>query len=65
MEQVLKARWWRVPAAEVPEGREAQEDWLFEWWARIDRWIDDNRPVALPRQDRQVGEAVQSTSDAR
>jgi 1-acyl-sn-glycerol-3-phosphate acyltransferase len=59
MEQVLKARWWRVPAAEVPEGREAQVDWLYAWWARIDEWIRDNRPTALPRKDRQVGVAVQ------
>jgi 1-acyl-sn-glycerol-3-phosphate acyltransferase len=58
MEQVLKARWWRVPAAEIPADREAQVDWLYEWWARIDRWIGDNRPTALPRADRQVGEAV-------
>src|SRR5215218_6056596 len=65
MEQVLKARWWRIPAAEVPEGREAQVDWLYEWWARIDHWIDENRPVALPRQDRQVGEAVQRASEVR
>jgi 1-acyl-sn-glycerol-3-phosphate acyltransferase len=62
MEQVLKARWWRVPAAEVPEDREAQVDWLYAWWARIDDWIRDNRPTALPRQDRQVGEAVQPRS---
>jgi len=58
MEQVLKARWWRVPADQVPVGHEAQVDWLYEWWAHIDAWIRDNRPTALPRQDRQVGEAV-------
>ena len=62
MEQVLKARWWRVPASEVPEDREAQVDWLYELWARIDDWIRDNRPTALPRQDRQVGAAVQPRS---
>jgi 1-acyl-sn-glycerol-3-phosphate acyltransferase len=50
MEQVLKARWWRVPAAEVPRGdREAQVRWLYEWWERIDAWIGENRPAALPR----------------
>jgi 1-acyl-sn-glycerol-3-phosphate acyltransferase len=59
MEQVLKARWWRVPAAEVPEDREAQVDWLYSWWATIDLWIRDHRPTALPRKDRQVGVAVQ------
>jgi 1-acyl-sn-glycerol-3-phosphate acyltransferase len=59
MEQVLRARWWRVPAAEIPTDHEAQVDWLYEWWARIDLWIGDHRPTALPRHDRQVGAAVQ------
>ena len=59
MEQVLKARWWRVPAAEVPTDREAQVDWLYSWWAAIDLWVRDHRPTALPREDRQVGVAVQ------
>ncbi len=50
MEQVLKARWWRVPAAEVPDGRQERERWLYDWWALIDAWIAENRPVPLPRQ---------------
>jgi 1-acyl-sn-glycerol-3-phosphate acyltransferase len=49
MEQVLKARWWRVAAAEVPRGREAQVRWLYDWWARIDAWIGENRPAPLAR----------------
>jgi len=49
MEQVVKARWWRVPAAEVPREREAQVRWLYEWWERIDTWIGENRAVPLPR----------------
>jgi 1-acyl-sn-glycerol-3-phosphate acyltransferase len=49
MEQVVKARWWRVPAAEVPSDRDAQVRWLYEWWERIDTWIGENRPVPLPR----------------
>lgn len=50
MEQALKARWWRVPAAEVPRALEVQEQirWLYDWWARIDAWIAENRPVAVP-----------------
>ncbi len=50
MEQALKARWWRVPAAEVPRGLDQQDQvrWLYEWWARIDAWIAENRPVSLP-----------------
>ena len=55
MEQVLKARWWRVPAAEVPHDRDAQVRWLYGWWARIDAWIAQNRPVPLPRQRARTG----------
>jgi hypothetical protein len=25
--------------------------WLYEWWERIDTWIGENRPVALPPRD--------------
>jgi 1-acyl-sn-glycerol-3-phosphate acyltransferase len=37
----VSARWWRVPAAEVPRaaGHQAQVDWLYDWWRRIDAWI--------------------------
>ena len=52
MKQVLEARWWRVPAAEVPRGREAQVRWLYDWWARIDAWIGEHRPTPLPRPAR-------------
>jgi 1-acyl-sn-glycerol-3-phosphate acyltransferase len=48
MEQSIKARWWRVPRTEVPAGREAQTRWLYDWWARIDAWIGENRPAPLP-----------------
>jgi hypothetical protein len=38
---VVTARWWRVPAGEVPRaaGRDAQVGWLYDWWQRIDAWI--------------------------
>jgi 1-acyl-sn-glycerol-3-phosphate acyltransferase len=50
MEQALKARWWRVPAAEVPRDlpEKDQVRWLYDWWERIDTWIAENRPAALP-----------------
>jgi 1-acyl-sn-glycerol-3-phosphate acyltransferase len=37
----VHARWWRVPTADVPRtaGREAQIDWIYDWWERIDAWI--------------------------
>jgi 1-acyl-sn-glycerol-3-phosphate acyltransferase len=52
MEQVLKARWWRVPAEQVPREHEAQVRWLYDWWARIDEWIEEHRPAPLPPRTR-------------
>jgi 1-acyl-sn-glycerol-3-phosphate acyltransferase len=39
MDRAIQMRWWQVPASDVPPGRDAQVDWLFEWWERIDTWI--------------------------
>jgi 1-acyl-sn-glycerol-3-phosphate acyltransferase len=46
MDQVVRAKWWRVPAREVPRSadHEAQVLWLYDWWERIDTWISANRP---------------------
>jgi 1-acyl-sn-glycerol-3-phosphate acyltransferase len=45
----VRARWWQVPAAEVPRaGREAQVEWLYDWWDRIDAWITAQNGGNLP-----------------
>jgi 1-acyl-sn-glycerol-3-phosphate acyltransferase len=46
VDQTIRARWWRVPADEVPRSadHEAQVRWLYDWWQRIDAWISQNRP---------------------
>jgi 1-acyl-sn-glycerol-3-phosphate acyltransferase len=46
MDQVIRAKWWRVPAGEVPrsDDHEAHVRWLYDWWERIDTWISENRP---------------------
>ena len=50
--QVIRARWWRVASESIPRSadHEAQVQWLYAWWERIDAWITENRPgdVALP-----------------
>jgi len=45
--QVVKARWWRVPHAAVPRTatHEAQVQWLYDWWKLIDSWISANQPA--------------------
>src|SRR5215472_14007125 len=46
MDQVVVAKWWRVPVGEVPRGagHESQVKWLYDWWQLIDAWITANRP---------------------
>lgn len=45
----VAARYWRIPAAEVPVPGEALTEWLYDWWARIDTWIGE-RTGALRRE---------------
>ncbi len=55
MDQVVRAKWWRVPAGQVPRAadHEAQLRWLYDWWQRIDGWISASRPGdAVPRLPR-------------
>ncbi len=49
VDQVIRARWWRVPCDQVPRGprHEDQVRWLYEWWERIDQWVTENRPDGL------------------
>src|SRR5690242_6827791 len=52
IDQVIRARWWRVAPEQVPRTaeHEAQVQWLYDWWERIDAWITENRPgsVVMP-----------------
>lgn len=47
MDKQIIMRWWQIPRAEIPDGREARIDWLFGWWERIDVWIAETRPRDL------------------
>jgi hypothetical protein len=39
----VQARWWRIAAEDVPDGRDARVGWLYEQWERADAWIGANR----------------------
>jgi 1-acyl-sn-glycerol-3-phosphate acyltransferase len=43
LDGTVKMKWWRVPAAEVPQGEAARIDWLYKWWQRIDDWVASAR----------------------
>ena len=42
LETTITMRWWSVDAADVPRGQEQRVEWLFDWWARIDQWIEEH-----------------------
>jgi 1-acyl-sn-glycerol-3-phosphate acyltransferase len=54
IDQVIRARWWRVPHDAVPRTatHDAQVQWLYDWWKLIDSWISHNRPggIAVPEE---------------
>jgi hypothetical protein len=47
LDDPIDARYWRIPPSEVPRSEEEIIEWLYEWWERIDRWIDDHKDDAL------------------
>ena len=47
----ITLRAWRVPRAEIPDDIDAQASWLFDWFARIDAWIDEHSDPAAPAPD--------------
>ena len=42
--RTLHTRLWLVPASEVPAGDDERVSWLYDWWKRIDDWIDGEHP---------------------
>ncbi len=42
VDKTLHLRWWFVPAADVPRGREERIGWLYERWSEIDAWVTAN-----------------------
>jgi len=49
MDKRIVMRFWSVPPEEVPAGREERVEWLYDWWARIDEWIEANRPTTVAK----------------
>jgi 1-acyl-sn-glycerol-3-phosphate acyltransferase len=38
--RTLTSHVWRAPAHERPDDPDAQVDWLYAWWQRIDDWVE-------------------------
>ncbi|WP_239065979.1 1-acyl-sn-glycerol-3-phosphate acyltransferase [Microbacterium hibisci] len=46
MDKGITMRAWRVPRADIPDGLDARAAWLFDWFARIDAWIEAHPELA-------------------
>ena len=41
--RTIRVKLWLEPFAGIPKSREAQIEWLYEKWARVDEWIEQHR----------------------
>ncbi len=41
-DRTIRANYWHVPNADLPDGVDAQTTWLYEQWQMIDAWIEEN-----------------------
>ncbi|GAB1694194.1 lysophospholipid acyltransferase family protein [Krasilnikovia sp. M28-CT-15] len=48
MDKQLLMKFWSVPPEEVPRGEKERVAWLYDWWARIDEWIEQHQPQPRP-----------------
>lgn len=40
IDRTLKTRMWLVPAADRPSDEAAITEWLYDWWKRLDAWVE-------------------------
>jgi hypothetical protein len=52
------SRYWRIPAAEVPRDRDELTRWLYEWWGRIDHWVEQRLESMDPDAARPSGRTI-------
>lgn len=45
LDHPIHARYWRIPPEEVPRERDALIEWLYQWWEKIDHWIEEHTAV--------------------
>jgi 1-acyl-sn-glycerol-3-phosphate acyltransferase len=41
-DRTLRVQMWLVPPAQIPAAEEARTEWLFQWWQRLDEWVEAN-----------------------
>jgi 1-acyl-sn-glycerol-3-phosphate acyltransferase len=61
MDKRLLMGWWRIPREEIPADRDGRIEWLYDWWEQVDQWVDQHRPVDLPRKQRRPAASRRSS----
>lgn len=46
MDREVRLRWWTVRREDIPSDPDERVRWLFDWWERIDEWIEQRRDPA-------------------
>lgn len=54
IDRTIEVEFWRVPAVRIHKGRDAQIDWLYDHWSRVDEWVG-HRSGAAAGQPRSAG----------
>jgi hypothetical protein len=49
MDKTIIMQWWLESPDDIPAEADQRIEWLYGWWARIDGWISENRPVPRTR----------------
>ncbi|MEO8091632.1 MAG: 1-acyl-sn-glycerol-3-phosphate acyltransferase [bacterium] len=47
MDSAVRVRTWYLTPDQVPAEREERIRWLFDWWKRVDTWIENTRTEDL------------------
>ena len=50
LDKVVRAKFWSVPVAELPEKEDDRIEWLFSEWKKVDDFCTENATGAIPRQ---------------
>jgi 1-acyl-sn-glycerol-3-phosphate acyltransferase len=43
MDKQIVMHWWLGSSEDVPADPDNRIDWLYRWWGRIDKWIEDQK----------------------
>lgn len=60
--RTIRVRYWRCPAASIPEGEQARTAWLYEHWQILDDWVGEQRRRDAPGRDPQPALAARQVN---